>query len=248
MSVEISTNAQISIGINSKIKVSLNDIVADGLIIYLDAANTLCYPGIGTTAVDLALPNRYWDLLGGVSYDSTNGGSFLFDGTNDYLTPTNNFITGNSSKTVFFFMKSTDGSTTIRGIFGERVSSTGWGLANNYGSSGRLYYFHTSPGGTTAAIDSGGGYDVPTNQWCNYAITYDSPSGICKLYKNGIYTKQTTGNTDGVITSGTKIQIGTGAAGIYFQGNIGLIQVYNRALSDSEILRNYNTSKSRFGL
>jgi hypothetical protein len=33
-----------------------------------------------------------------------------------------------------------------------------------------------------------------------------------------------------------------------FTGNIASVQIYNRALSATEVLQNYNATKSRFGL
>ena len=216
-------------------------IITDGLLIHLDAG---LYTSPETIWNDTGYRKLTYSLINGPTYDSSNGGSIVFDGTDDYVQPNINFTTGNGTRTLFFFIKSTDGSTTIRGIIGERASSTGWGVANNYGSIGRLYYFH--PGG--AVIDTSGGYDVPTNQWCSYAITYDSPTGIIKLYKNGIYVKESTGNIDGTTTTGTKLSIAAGTGHGYFQGNIGVMQYYNRVLSADEVYYNFSFYKSRFGL
>ena len=47
--------------------------------------------------------------------------------------------------------------------------------------------------------------------------------------------------------SGYDVQFG-GPFGNYFNGNIGPVKIYNRALSAAEVLQNYNQLKSRFGL
>jgi len=219
-------------------------ITRNGLIMCLDAGNIKSYPKSGTSWRDLSNQNINYSLINGPTYDTANGGNILFDGSDDYVEPSTDFVISTGPRTIFFWIKSTD-DTTIRGIIGARVSTTGWGLAHNYGLPGRILYFHQNPGG--GSIDSLG-YDITLNEWNNYAITYDSTSGIMKLYKNGVYAKQTTGNGDGVTTSATKIRVGSGSGHGQFKGNIGLVHAYNRALSDSEISQNYRATKIRYGL
>ena len=57
-------------------------IVKDGLILNLDAGNRYSHPGSGTTWSDLSGNNNNGTLVNGVGYSSSNGGSFVFDGTN----------------------------------------------------------------------------------------------------------------------------------------------------------------------
>ena len=59
-------------------------IVTDGLVFYVDAGNSNSYPGSGTTWSDLIGSND-GALTNGPTFDSANGGSIVFDGTNDYV-------------------------------------------------------------------------------------------------------------------------------------------------------------------
>ena len=59
-------------------------IVTDGLVLYLDAANTRSYPGTGTTWTDLSRSSLPTPLYNGPTFNSTNGGSIIFDGIDDY--------------------------------------------------------------------------------------------------------------------------------------------------------------------
>ena len=45
-------------------------------------------------------------------------------------------------------------------------------------------------------------------------------------------------------------RMGYNPSGVYYayQGDIDISRIYNRALSSSELLQNYNSQKSRFGL
>ena len=68
-------------------------IVQDGLVLNLDAGNTASYPGSGTTWFDLTSNNNDGTLINNPTFDSTNGGSIVFDGIDDYVsfsTITNN--------------------------------------------------------------------------------------------------------------------------------------------------------------
>jgi hypothetical protein len=65
-------------------------IVSDGLVFALDAANSRSYSGSGTTANAL-IGGIGGTLVNGVGFTSTNNGSFVFDGTNDYINVPNGF-------------------------------------------------------------------------------------------------------------------------------------------------------------
>ncbi|MFM7065351.1 MAG: hypothetical protein ACKO0U_00750, partial [Gammaproteobacteria bacterium] len=60
------------------------EIVNSGLVLSLDAGNARSYPGSGSTWTDLAAAARTGTLTNGPTYSSSNGGSIVFDGVNDY--------------------------------------------------------------------------------------------------------------------------------------------------------------------
>ncbi len=59
-------------------------IVTDGLVLCLDAANSRSYPGTGATWTDLKGGNN-GTLENGPTFDAANGGSIVFDGTDDIV-------------------------------------------------------------------------------------------------------------------------------------------------------------------
>ena len=61
------------------------NIITDGLVLYLDAANTKSYPGSGTTWRDLSKSQLNGTLTNGPTFNSSNGGSIVFDGVDDYV-------------------------------------------------------------------------------------------------------------------------------------------------------------------
>ena len=64
---------------------NVSGIVTDGLVLHLDAGNPLSYPGSGTTWNDLSGNNNNGTMIGGVTYNSDNGGVMIFDGVDDCI-------------------------------------------------------------------------------------------------------------------------------------------------------------------
>jgi hypothetical protein len=219
-------------------------IITDGLVLNLDAGNPLSYPGTGTTWTDLSGNNNNGTLINGPTFDSANGGSIVFDGTNDYVSSFPIQISGNGSKTVSCFFKI---NTTIRsGLCGTRNFDTGpngWVLCVNRTTSGNLSYFHTS--GSILEIAAG----ISTNTWYNACVTYDVSTAIATLYLNGIIIGSPATSFTTINSSSFNGVIGAEAVnGGFLNGNIAQTLIYNRALSSTEVLQNYNATKNRYGL
>jgi len=89
------------------------NIITDGLVLYLDVANTKSYPGSGTAWFDISGNNRNFTLTNGPIFQNIGGGSFRFDGTDDYATlniandnpmKIENFIYANHTYEVWFYL------------------------------------------------------------------------------------------------------------------------------------------------
>ena len=63
----------------------LDDVVTDGLVLYLDAGNDISYPGSGTLWRDLSGYSNNGTLVNGVTFNTDGGGSLTLDGTDDYV-------------------------------------------------------------------------------------------------------------------------------------------------------------------
>ncbi len=61
------------------------NIVTNGLVLYLDASNTKSYVSGSTTWSDVSRSGNNGTLINGPTFNSANGGSIVFDGTNDYV-------------------------------------------------------------------------------------------------------------------------------------------------------------------
>jgi len=93
--------------------------------------------------------------------------------------------------------------------------------------------------------------DSPANvitfgKWNHVVCTYNSSLDISSIYINGVL--QASGNQGPFTPSTANIFIGQFQATQYFKGTIGITRVYTKALTQAEILQNFNASKTRFGL
>ena len=217
-------------------------IVTSGLVLALDAAERLSYPRTGTTWRDLSGNSNNGTLTNGPTFNAGNLGSIVFDGVDDYVNipynaSTINFPTNNATVCVWYKV-STAGDG--KGILVTQRSFTGTGM-QIYADATKIY---VDGGGTVGLYST---TIIPNGTIAFGGIIFDKTNSLLKLYINGIYDSQVsyTGN----IQDTYPIRLGNGAfSDGPFPGNIYTVNVYNRTLSATEILNNYNATKSRFGL
>jgi hypothetical protein len=170
------------------------------------------------------------EVQNGVSYNSSNGGSLVFDGVNDYLdcgTPS----IGTGKITVNAWVKINAGS-----LFQHIVdsASNAWHLAIL--SDNRPYFWNGSTYHTAAPI-------LTVGQW--YMLTGVQGTTL-DIYINGVLGQSLASNLN--VTTNNVIIGAYQSASRPFNGNIATTQVYNRALSATEISQNYNALRGRYGI
>lgn len=226
-------------------------IVTTNLLLNLDAGNTSSYPGSGTTWTDISGNSNNGTLINGPTFNSANGGSIVFDGTNDYVESTPiqpTFFTFN----VWFRANGIPSSNDLYGgvllsfnpqIIGSNLQgflSYSWANQNIIG----IIENNTN----TIATSFG---SVLRNQIYCATLTYNG--SIRSIYINGVLLNSNSYSTNPVhpTTGNINTQIGRwGFTGFerYFNGNIYQTLIYSRALTASEILQNFNATKTKFGL
>jgi hypothetical protein len=212
-------------------------VVTDGLVLYLDAANQQSYVSGSTTWKDVSGNNNSGSLINGPTFSSADGGSIVFDGVNDYIASSYNGITGTNPRTFSIWFKPNNLQNRNLLGYGTENNKNMWDIFLYNGNVGVHLY------GTVA--EAGTPYTVGV--WQNITFTYTHPT--IKSYMNGVYKNL---YTDPTINTGTNYPLtiakGTFAPYYYFNGNISTTQIYNRGLSDAEVLQNYNATKTRFNL
>ena len=211
-------------------------IVTDGLVFAVDAGSERSYPGSGTTTTSL-VGSSTGTLSNGVAYVSGNGGSWDFDGVDDYIDTTFTLPAGNRSMD-FWVYYNTLSST----------SGGGYSLMGVQQSGGKYLYsgIQSNGSGYSYAGNTGGSYSYTFSAATWYHITLTMGSGTSRNYVNGeqVATKTYTSSS----ASTTEVMIGAINQQHEIDGLIPLTRVYNKELSATEVTQNFNAQKSRFGL
>ena len=223
------------------------DIITDGLVFAVDAGSTRSYPGSGTTGTDL-IKSESIDLQNGVAFSSANGGSWEFDGTDDYIDLPDSLITdlnGGTEASLCIWIKN---DTTVNGVSTSGIIQLS---AYNNGNGSLWFYnngytyldiFRTDRVSTVFANNT----EVGTN-WNLLTITTTPGTNGWKCYMNGVLKKQVTGqNTVSVSNIQGGLTLGRNNSSRYTNGKIAACQIYDRALTAAEVLQNYNAQKNRF--
>lgn len=216
------------------------NIVKDGLIFYIDAANPRSYSGSGTNCYNLKKISQTGNLENGVTYEG-NPGRFNFgvSGVDDYIDfgniPECNFGSGNMSVSTWV---NTD---TIASGNPDVI-----GIGTNGGTRIRIQRRANKAGAyldSTTASSLTGGTTLTVGRWYNICLTKSGTTFTLYLDTISDGTQTITGNfTDTAVIMGAYF----GGGSNYFEGLIGPTQIYNKALSPQEIKQNYNALKSRF--
>jgi hypothetical protein len=232
------------------------NIIKNGLVLYLDAATNNSYNRYfsPTTWRDISGNGINSNLTNGPIYNSANGGSIVFDGNDDFVSGISNINLSNN----FTLQISIKPNTLASGNFmliGDYqcsyVSNLGWyiGIDNRPSLSvGNTIFI--SIGNDSSFLYSAQNALI-TNNINTYIVSFVCTNGLLSLYVNGIQTSGwAVNNTVRTINySGTNFFVGKrGDYSSTYKGSYYNYLLYNRALSATEILQNYNATKSRFGL
>jgi hypothetical protein len=226
-------------------------IVTNGLVLALDAANPKSYVSGSVIWRNLTNSLISGSLVNGPTFNNQNGGSIEFDGVNDYVTTNpeaKNLIQGQTNITIGITFQ-LDTIDVLRGLIGTLVYACGSNLGLVVSTGGSLQFYNDygpAAGGTCYPVALGN--YVTTGIWINAVATYNGTTTTLYGIKNGILTK-TTGTAKSGSTNifSRDFEIMRGGS-YYSDGRVANAFVYNRTLTEQEVLQNYNATKGRFGL
>jgi len=208
-------------------------IVTNGLVMYVDAANTRSYSGSGLTANGL-IGGIGGTLVNGTGFGTTNNGFFIFDGSNDHINFGNSSTLQQTSGTISAWARTSAPGGSFRGIIAKQGA---YGLF--YADSILVSYDWTA--GATRST----GINIVDNTWKNVVLTYQSGvSNGTFIYLNGVSVLTTT-----ITIQSQLANLFGGAeanANQFASCQISSLNMYNRVLTAQEVLQNYNATKMRY--
>ena len=230
------------------------NIVTDGLVFAVDAGSTRSYPNPGTgTAVNSLVSSITGSLANGVGFSTNNGGTWDFDGVDDYI------LAGVGTDYAYpyhswemWFKTSQVDFNGVGGLVGLDYGRTMYLVASNSGSIVYTLYSNMSQP-NVVVLSITGGTNLLDNEW--HQVICSRGTSTSEIWIDGALVK--TASNGGQATWNGINQWSTMASrfgdnpnnsGNNFEGGIPIIRIYNKQLSAAEVLQNYNAQKNRFGL
>jgi hypothetical protein len=184
-------------------------------------------------------------LTNGVSYNDSNGSSFVFNGTNTHIIIPENSTLNTQTPTVEVWVKTN--ATTQNGFWFEK------GTVNSQYAlfqEGAVIQWRMNLDGSVNNLSTTTASFMNTSSWYQVVGTYTS--GTRRLYINGTLVNSDA-QTGTIATNANGMSIGAyggynGAKGYYYNGNIASVKIYNRALSAAEVSQNFNATRGRYGI
>jgi hypothetical protein len=220
--------------------VDLPGIVTTNLSMFLDAGNASSYPGSGTAWTDLSGNGRNGTLTNGPTYSSADGGSIVFDGTDDFVQCSGS-VTATAATFVSWIRRNGTQGQYDGILFSRGTNVTGM----NFQVSNQLGY-HWNNAVNTYGWQSG--LTIPDLTWCMVAVSVTSTAATAYLCQSSGITSAIN-TVSHISTTLDDIKIGQeDFGGRFFNGNIAIAQLYNIALSAEQVAQNFAADRARFGL
>lgn len=226
------------------------DIIESGLVVCLDAGNRVSYPGSGTTWTNLTNRSFNATLPATVSYNSSyNGSLFLRNSQTGSVAWNNNGITSDFTIDSSMTILSAAGTTNASAMFQNEAYQTR-GFRSGFIPSTMRYNFwnsESSPPGTPNTFslftpNSSITYGVPVN----ITLSFNTTTSAASIFLNGRVSTSITGRNFTPPTGSSNLTFNASQNSTETQILLHSLKIYNRALSDAELLQNYNATKSRY--
>jgi len=221
------------------------NIVTDGLVFAVDAGSTRSYPGSGTTGTDL-ISSESITLNNGVGFSTDKGGTWTFDGSDDYIqTSFGQNIVSTGFSVNFWFNVTGNATCFFMQMYVSADVNTVFRVERNSIGANSIEFGHSPNGsGGMSELTS---TNFPNDVWQSCTIAYNGSTKY--IYRNGVLDTSVS-SSDVYFYTGAILRIAARQDGtlLPINGKMPSVKVYNKALSAAEILQNFNAQKSRFGL
>ena len=237
------TDAEVLSNYNSTLSTIVN-LTTNGLVLYYDPSSVSSYPGSGTAITDLSGNGRN-GIMSNITYTSPY---FTYNGSSSQIAIADNALLepGSGDWTMEVWVnQAVAGNDVVLGKFPAGGATVSYSIRTTNTS----YY---------AQLASSSGYQNSTTHagtigtW--YQIVYvftNVAANTLQTFVNGSSIGSVAHSLTSILDTTTGLYIGSynnGEYAQYFDGKIGITRLYNRALTSTEVLNNYNVDKSKYGL
>jgi hypothetical protein len=226
-------------------------IVTSNLRLYYDPSNPSSYSGSGTVINDLS-GNGLNGSMSGITFTTPY---FTYNGTSSQVRVLDNVLLepGSGDWTMEAWVyQSVSGNDVVLGKFDNGGASQD--VSYSIRTINTTYYAQYGSGsgsGPTLFGDSST-YVGTLNTWYQLVYVFTNvAANTIQTYVNGASIGTVSHSLASILNSANPLYIGSYNGGEYpqwFEGRIGIIRLYNAALTSSQVLQNYNADKSKYGL
>jgi hypothetical protein len=228
-----------------------SSIVSDNLALHYNFGIPACYSGSGTSVNNLARLNpvntgsEFPGTINQATFTSTPPAYLNFDGNNDWIgvtAPASSFETNNAvSVEVWMYPQSTSGQNVV-----SRGGANSFDLMHNFYSAGGITYRVYNPAGYRLITRN-----ISLNTWSHVVGTFSA--NLISIYVNNVASSLVIPTSTIVGNAGFPygLRIGTylpEAGSFNYNGRISEVRIYRKELSAIEVAKNYNSTKSKYGL
>jgi hypothetical protein len=243
------------------IKVGAKEIVKEGLVFFMDPANTTSYQPSATTAYDLSILAAKASFI---NFDTNNnfdpsdgGGSIIFDGVDDSIrvsTYGNVGIVPSAQTDSYLFSDEVTLEAFVKpSSFTSEPNIIGKGTNFGYRcrfTSDRRFWLYSESGTSINNIQTASNL-INADEWVHVVAVF-SQSGLF-AYVNGVLQASNSQPFLPDILNPFSISciLHFGrfcGSGELFEGKMGIIRVYHAALTADEVLKNLEADRNRYGI
>jgi hypothetical protein len=219
-------------------------------ILYYDPANPASYPGTGTTLTNLAGGGLNGTMTA-LTYASPY---FTYNGTTSQVSVADNATLepGSGDWTIEVWLR----YSAIAGKTRTYISKTN----NNGNAADWGYGFRTNPSTSNTYFEVGNGItsvnspitSVATGTWYQIVGVWTNVAlNSIAIYKNGAFVGSNSHSFTSIRNTTNPLYIGNYNGNEFaqqFEGDIGIVRMYNKALTSDDVLNTYNANRGLYGL
>jgi hypothetical protein len=231
--------------------IPITNVVLSNLVLYFDPSNSSSYPGSGTTITDLS-GNGGNGTMSNISFTSPY---FTYNGTDSQVSVSDNPTlepgSGEFTMEAWFYKTSIVGPSVVLGKFDDGGGATDVSYSIRVSNANLFAQIGDGTGGVlNVDYVNSTSYTISANTW--YQAVYVWKPGVSlETFINGTSIGTISTSMSSILNSTNPLYLGRYNGGEFpqnFGGRIGITRLYNRALTSTEVLNNYNVDKSKYGL
>jgi hypothetical protein len=223
------------------------DIVTSNLVLWYDPSDSTSYPGSGTTISNLASSS----LNGTMSNITYTSPYFAYNGSSSQINIADTAAlepgSGDWTMEAWVYLSSSSGSKVVLGKFDPGGAAQDVSYSIRISGAG----IYSQIGNGSTVVDTAL-YTLPLNTWKQVVYVWKNvATNSLEAYVNGVSVGSVSHSFSSILNTSANLYIGSYNGGEYSQwmnGRIGVVRLYNAALTAGQVLQNFEADRGKYGI